>query len=103
MPPESESTGRPFTAGNPLPCSFQVKYLFMAEAVDLEDTTSQIDGNGKIQPKEVARSLEDASKAPTQDWTPALSGSSSGMTAPSGISWSGGNWSGTSWSGGAWS
>jgi serine protease AprX len=81
----------------------QVKYLFMAEAVDLKDTASHIDGNGKIQPKEVARSLKDASKAPVQTWTPALSGSSTGMTAPSGTSWSGGAWSGTSWSGGAWS
>jgi serine protease AprX len=81
----------------------QVKYLFMAEAVDLKDTASQIDGNGKIQPKEVARSLKDASKAPTQVWTPALSGSNGGVTAPTGTSWSGGNWSGTSWSGGTWS
>ena len=81
----------------------QVKYLFMAEAKDLKETASHIDGNGKIQPKEVARSLKDAAKAPLQQWTPALSGSGSGITAPSGASWSGGSWSGASWSGGTWS
>ena len=81
----------------------QVKYLFMAEAVDLKDTPSHIDGSGKIQPKEVARNLKGASGAPVQAWTPALSGSNGGMTAPSGTSWSGGTWSGTSWSGGTWS
>ena len=81
----------------------QVKYLFMVEAKDLKETASHIDGNGKIQPKEVARSLKDATTAPVQQWTPALSDSSSGVTAPSGTSWSGGSWSGTSWSGGSWS
>jgi serine protease AprX len=81
----------------------QVKYLFMTEAKDLKETASHIDGYGKIQPKEVARSLNDASEAPVQQWTPALSDSSSGIVAPSGTSWSGGTWSGVSWSGGTWS
>jgi serine protease AprX len=81
----------------------QVKYLFMAEAKDLKETPSEVDGNGKIQPKEVARNLKDATLAPVQQWTPALSGSTSGISAPSGASWSGGSWSGASWSGGTWS
>jgi serine protease AprX len=81
----------------------QVKYLFMVEAKDLKDTESYIDGDGKIQPKEVARSLKDATQAPVQQWPLALSDSSTGITAPSGTSWSGGGWSGTSWSGGSWS
>ena len=81
----------------------QVKYLFMAEAKDLKDTASYIDGEGKILPKEVARSLKDKEKALVQQWVPALSDPSSGMAAPSGTSWSGGGWSGTSWSGGTWS
>jgi serine protease AprX len=81
----------------------QVKYLFMAEAKDFGDTPATVDGKGKIQPKEVARNLKEATKAPVQQWTPALSGSSSGVTAPSGATWSGGSWSGASWSGGSWS
>jgi serine protease AprX len=81
----------------------QVKHVFMLKAKDLKETESHIDGNGKIQPKEVARSLKEAAQAPTQQWTPALSDSSSGITAPSGASWSGGSWSGASWSGGSWS
>jgi serine protease AprX len=81
----------------------QVKYLFMAEAKDLKETASLIDGNGKIQPKEVARSLKDAAKASAQEWPKALSDSSSGIATPNGASWSGGSWSGASWSGGSWS
>jgi serine protease AprX len=69
----------------------QVKYLFMTEAKDLKETPSDVDGNGKIQPKEVARSLKDAKLAPVQQWTPALNGGTSGITAPSGASWSGGS------------
>ena len=81
----------------------QVKYLFMAEAKDLKDTPTLVDGSGKILPKEVARSLDDATMAPTQTWPRALANSSSGISAPSGASWSGGSWSGASWSGGSWS
>ncbi len=81
----------------------QVKYLFTSEAIDLKDTPSNIDGHGKLSPKESARSLKDAAKAPTQQWTPALAASNTAVTAPSGATWSGGTWSGATWSGGTWS
>jgi serine protease AprX len=81
----------------------QVKHLFMQEAKDLKETPANVDGSGKIQPKEVARNLKDAASAPIQSWAPALGADGSGITAPSGGSWSGGSWSGTTWSGGSWS
>lgn len=81
----------------------QVKHLFTVKANDFKETPEYVDGAGKIQPKESARSLEEAAKAPTQSWPLALGGSSSGVTAPSGATWSGATWSGATWSGGTWS
>ena len=81
----------------------QIKYLFASQAKDFKDTPSKIDGAGKIQPKESARSLDEASDAPIQQWPLALSGSDSGIAAPNGSTWSGGTWSGSTWSGGTWS
>ncbi len=81
----------------------QVKYLFMEKAIDFKETPSYIDGNGKLSPKDAARSLKDAAKAPVQQWKPALPTSGSGVLAPSAATWSGGKWSGATWSGGTWS
>jgi serine protease AprX len=81
----------------------QVKYLFMSEAKDLKETPNNVDGAGKILPKETARSLGNASAAPIQQWTHALSSSGTGVSAPAGATWTGGGWNGATWTGGEWS
>ncbi len=79
-----------------------VKYLFRSEAIDLKDVGQHIDGSGKISPKDAIRSYKDLSKtSTTQNHPPAIPASgSSGITTPSGATWSGGTWNGATWSGG---
>ena len=82
----------------------QVKFLLEMTADDFKDVASYIDGYGKIDPKDAARNVSSAVKAPTQKFEPALSANGSdGITAPSGATWSGGTWNGATWSGGTWS
>ncbi len=82
----------------------QVKHLLETRAVDFKDVEHYIDGAGKIDPKESIRSIKDALKAPVQDYPYALTTTgSTGLSAPSGATWSGGTWNGATWSGGVWS
>ena len=91
----------------------QVKFLFEETAIDLKEVASYVDGDGKISPKDVARNTGSGAKAPGQKYEPALpsattnvlsiSTKSTGLTAPSGATWSGGQWNGATWSGGTWS
>ncbi len=81
----------------------QVKFLFEQVAVDFKETPDYIDGDGKISPKDVARNVESAAKAPVQNYPKALSSKGSdAVLAPSGATWSGGTWNGATWSGGTW-
>ncbi len=93
---------------NPSLTPDQVKFVFEKRAIDFKHTPSFVDGEGKVSPKATARHLKDARKAPTQQYPAALSADqgasgSSGITAPSGATWSGGTWNGATWSGGTWS
>jgi serine protease AprX len=90
----------------------QVKFLFEETAIDFKEVASYIDGDGKISPKDVAKNVNSGGKAPGQKYEPALPASStnvlslsrsSGLSAPSGATWSGGTWNGATWSGGTWS
>jgi serine protease AprX len=90
----------------------QLKFLFEETAIDLKEVADYIDGDGKISPKDVAKNTGSGVKAPGQKYEPALptSGrtllsisSSTGLSTPSGATWSGGQWNGATWSGGTWS
>ena len=82
----------------------QVKFLFEETAIDLKKVDAFIDGNGKLSPKDAAKAVKKADKAPRQSFAPAFpSNGSAGVTLPTGASWSGGAWNGASWSGGTWS
>ncbi len=84
---------------NPALTPDQVKYLFTRYAKDVMPG-KLVDGYGKINPKATVRQNRRASRAPVQQFPPAIT---PGNGAPSGNTWSGGGWNGASWSGGAWS